>query len=99
METDGIYRIENTLTFNRINNQEIIENGDLVDTDTDMEHGTVNDNEELENNTNKNRTTMISETKQYDEVIYKKLILMLLKRQIKKLRILLKLHNCNWIMK
>ena len=43
METYKRYQIENTPTFNRIDNQEFREDNDLVDTDTDLEHDTVYD--------------------------------------------------------
>ena len=49
--------------------QEIRENNDLVDTDTDLLHDTLNDTEDLKTNTDKNITNIISETKQYDEVL------------------------------
>ena len=64
-----------------------------------MEHDNVHDTEYLQNDTNKNLTNVISETKQDDEVLDKIFILMLLKRQILKWKIQLKLQNCNWTMK
>ena len=48
-------------------------NDNLVDTDTEVEHDTVNYNEELEKNTNKNITNVDYETKQDDEVHEKNL--------------------------
>ena len=51
--------------------QESRENGYLVDTDTEMEHCTVHDTEELESNTNKKLTNVIYETEQNDEVLDK----------------------------
>ena len=71
--TDEIYQIENTTIFNSINNQESRGNDDLVDTDTNMEHDNFHDTEESENNTNKNISTVICETKQDDEVIDEKI--------------------------
>ena len=44
-------------------------NDNLVDTDTEVEHDTVNYNEELEKNTGKNITNVDYETKQDDEVL------------------------------
>ena len=48
-------------------------NDNLVDTDTEIEHDTVNYNEELEKNTDKNITNVVNETKQDDEVLDKNL--------------------------
>ena len=53
-ETDERDQTENTPTFNKIGNQYTRENDDLVDTDTDLEHDTVHDTKDLENNINKN---------------------------------------------
>ena len=52
--------------------QERIWNDDLVDTDTNLEDDTVHDTEELEKNNKKKFTNIISENKQYDEVICEK---------------------------
>ena len=46
------------------NNQELRVYEDLVDTDTDLEHGPVHDTEEVENKINKNVTTVIAENEQ-----------------------------------
>ena len=46
------------------NNQELGYYDDLVDTDTELEHGTVNDTEEVEKAINKNVTTVIAENEQ-----------------------------------
>ena len=56
-----------------MDNQERRENSYLDDTNTELEHDTVHDNKELENNANKNLTTVIFETKQDDEVLDKKI--------------------------
>ena len=45
METDERDQIENTTTFNKIDTQDIIEKGNLVDTDTELQHDTVHDTE------------------------------------------------------
>ena len=81
METDERDQIENTTTFNKIDTQDIIEKGNLVDTDTELQHDTVHDTEEVELKINKNLTTVIAENKKDDEVIDEKIILMLMKRQ------------------
>ena len=52
-----------------IDNKKFREDQDLVDTDTELEHNTVHNTEELENNNNRNLTTAIYETKQDDEVL------------------------------
>ena len=72
METDKRDQIENTTTFNRINTQEFMEDGDLLDTGTDLEHDTVHNTEEVEKNIYKNITTVISENKQDDGVLDRK---------------------------
>ena len=84
LENDKRNQIENTTTVNMINTQECREDDYLVDTDTDLEHATVHDTEDVENTINKNLTTVIAETKQDDEVLDEKLIMMMLKRQIHK---------------
>ena len=48
-----------------------MEDDDLLDTDTYMEHVTVCDNEEVENKINKNLTTVIAENRQDKKVNYK----------------------------
>ena len=57
-----------------IYNQYIIENEDLFDPGTEMEHDNVHNTEEFQNNTKTNITNVISETKQDDEVLEGKLI-------------------------
>ena len=64
--------MKNTTTFNSIDNQIRTKNNNIADTDTDLEHDTFNDTEELENNT-KDLTTMIYETKQADKVLHEKI--------------------------
>ena len=63
-----------------IDTQEYRENDYLVDNDTDLEHDNVHDTEEVENKTNKIITNVIAETKQDDEFLDKKLIMILLGR-------------------
>ena len=75
--------------MNRIYNQEIKENDNLFYTDTDLEHDTVYNTEELENNTNKNLNTLISETKYNYGIINENLIIMIMKDKIHKWKTLL----------
>ena len=75
--------------MNRIYNQEIKENDNLFYTDTDLEHDTVYNTEELENNTNKNLNTLISETKYNYGIINENLIIMIMKEKIHKWKTLL----------
>ena len=56
-----------------MDNQDRRENSYLDDTNTELEHDTVHDNKELENNANKNLTIVIFETKQDDEVLDEKI--------------------------
>ena len=56
--------IENTTKLNMSNINEPREYDDLVDTDTDLEHGPVNDTEEVKNIINKNVSTVIAENEQ-----------------------------------
>ena len=44
--------------------QELREDNDIMDTDTDIEHGYVHDTKEVENTINKYLTTVIAENKQ-----------------------------------
>ena len=81
-EIDERYEIENNQTFNSIYHKQNRENDYLVDTGTELEQDTVHDTKELEKNTNKFFTNVIFEIQQNDEVIYEKLIVMLLKRYI-----------------
>ena len=46
------------------NNQELRDYEDLVDTDTELEHGPVHDTEQVEKANNKNVTTLIAENEQ-----------------------------------
>ena len=46
------------------NNQELRDYDDLVDTDTELEHGPVHETKEVENKINKNITTVNSENRQ-----------------------------------
>ena len=65
----------------------------LVDTDTELENDTVHDTEYLEYNINKKLLILFLKIYVMMKFLMKKLILMLLKRQILKWKILLKLHN------
>ena len=56
------------------NNQELREYDDLVDTDTDLEHGPVNDTEEVEKAINKNVTTVIAENEQDNKSMIQNLL-------------------------
>ena len=56
------------------NNQELGYYDDLVDTDTELEHGTVNDTEEVEKSINKNVTTVIAENEQDEKSMIQNLL-------------------------
>ena len=62
------------------NIKELREYDYLVDTDTELEHGPVHDNEEVLTTINENLTTVIAEDKQDKKVKCEKLILMMLLR-------------------
>ena len=64
-------------------------NDDLVDTDTEIEHDTVHDAENMENKINQKITDLIAETNKMMKFLMKKLIMMLLKRQIYNLETIL----------
>ena len=63
-ETDERDQIENSTKLNMSNNQELRDYDDLVDTDTELEHGPVHDTEEVEKTINKNVITVIAENEQ-----------------------------------
>ena len=54
----------------------------LVYTDTELEHDTLHDTEEVEKKINQKLTTVLEENKLDDEVLDENFILMLLKRNI-----------------
>ena len=64
--------------------QEIREKDDLVDTDTDLEHYTVHNTEELEKNTEKILLMLFLKLIKMMKFLMKQFFLMLLKRQILK---------------
>ena len=66
-------QIENPTKINMRNNQERRQENYIIDTDTELEHGLVHDNEELEKKINKNLTTVIAENKKDSEVLYEKI--------------------------
>ena len=73
-ETDERDQIENPTKLNMSNNQELRYYDNLVDTDTELEHGTVNDTEEVGKSINKNVTTVIAENEQDEKSMIQNLL-------------------------
>ena len=73
-ETDERDQIEIPTRLNMSNIQELMEDEDLVDTDTDLEHGPVHDTEKVENTINQNVNTMIAENRQDKKLMMKILL-------------------------
>ena len=67
--------------MNRINTQERREYGNLLDTDTDLEHGTVYDTEDAVNKLTKSLLLCLQKINKMMKFLMKKMIMMLLKRQ------------------